>query len=299
MARQIKKHKLGGYKGAEIISADSRQVYKYLDVGTNKVHGNWQSLSGSTAKFYYKNVIHHCMDFVHPRNICTVAEYKTCAKRAIKEIINRGNIPIVVGGTGFYIQAVVDGLVLPNVPPNKKLRAALEKKSAERLFDMLKKLDPERAKHIDAKNPRRLIRAIEICKATGKPIPQLKTQNEFKTLLIGIKKSDIELKKAIEKRSQKQVPGVTKELALLTKMRVPIKRIRELGFEYRLALRHLETKLPNNKLELARMLAKENWRYAKQQMTWFKKNKNIVWISSAKKAESFVKTFLLAKNPLM
>src|SRR3989344_3745655 len=327
------------YNG-EIISADSRQVYKYLNVGTNKVPGKWQKIplhppfikgeiphfsaeggsvlwrrkerSGGILKgFVYKNIPHHCIDFVHPRKIYTVAEYKICAQKAITKIQNRGNIPILVGGTGFYIQAVVDGLMLPNVPPNKKLRAILEKKSTEQLFDMLKKLDPERAKHIDAKNPRRLIRAVEICEATRTRIPQLQAKKEFQTLFIGIKKNYTELKKTIEKRSKKQIPGVLQEITLLKKMHIPVKRIHELGFEYRLGLEYLHTSVmpdltrlvfasakrvrhpvEHQRNELAIMLAKENWRYAKRQMTWFKRDKRITWISTLRNADTLVERFL-------
>ena len=308
----------------EIISADSRQVYKYLDIGTNKVSGKWKHHAKdklhlfAIAKrcnlcvFLYKNIPHHCIDFLHPRNIFTVAEYKECAQKAINEITSHGNVPILAGGTGLYIQAVVDGLLLPEVPPNKKLRAMLEKKTTEQLFGMLQKLDPERVKHIDAKNPRRLIRAIEICKATGKQILPLQAQKEFQTLFIGIKKNDTELVKAIEKRSHAQVPELLKEIRLLLKLKISKKRIRELGFEYRLALEYLRAfvmpdlirhpvrlqgngsriKFGMTKQELADMLSKENWRYAKRQMTWFKRNKQISWITTKKDALDLVRAFL-------
>src|SRR3989338_2827660 len=290
LAREIKKHHLGGYNGAEIISADSRQVYKYLNVGTNKVPGSWQTFGAPTSDsncrrlelriFLYKNIPHHCIDFVHPKHTYTVAEFKTCAKKAIAEIQQRGNIPILVGGTGLYIQTVADGLVFPDVPPNKKLRALLEKKSTKQLFAILKKLDPARAHTIDSKNPRRLIRAIEIVKATGNKVPQLKTQSEFQTLRIGIKKNDAELKKAIEQRSQKQIPGLLREIRLLLKMKIPKKRIREFGFEYVHTLSSIEAK-PLYR-SLASIVAKENWQYAKRQMTWFKRDKRIQWIKTKK-----------------
>src|SRR3989344_990879 len=321
LAHYIKKHKLSGYQGAEIISADSRQVYKYLDIGTNKVSGNRKLLSGSTAKYYiYKHIIHHCIDFVHPRKTYTTAEYQVCAKKAIAEIINRNNIPILVGGTGLYIQAVTDGLVLPEVSPNKKLRALLEKKSTRQLFAVLQKLDPERANNIDSKNPRRLIRAIEILKATRKPIPALNFHTEFETLFIGIKKGDAELKHALAVRSKKQIPGLLREIKLLLDMRISKKRIRELGFEYSLALAYLEARLPSQLKRFVsntfgfgsptsdeicrksdfRMLVdnliRENWQYTKRQMTWFKKNKRIQWVSTQKQALVQIKKFLLKSD---
>lgn len=304
LARKIKKHKLGGYRGAEIISADSRQVYKYLDVGTNKVLGTWTISRRLTSEdnetknlkvFTYKSVSHHCIDFVHPRKIFTVAEYKTCAEKAISEITNRGNMPILVGGTGFYIQAVVDGLVLSEVPPNEKLRELLEKKSTAELYILLQKLDPERAANIDAKNPRRLMRAIEIVKETRVPIPHLQHKNNYHVLLLGMKKTDVELRKAIEKRSKKQILGVLKEIKLLKKLHISEKRIRELGFEYSLALNTISRRTISRRLtsgDLAGKLIKENWRYAKRQMTWFKRDKRIEWITTKKDAERLVCIFL-------
>ncbi len=304
LAREIKRHKLGGYRGAEIISADSRQVYKYLDIGTNKVPGTWSnvSLAAIAAKltycFIYKNIPHHCIDFVHPRKTFTVAEYKKCADKAITEITARGNVPILVGGTGFYIQAVVDNLVLPEMPPNIKLRKELAKKSKEELFAMLKKRDPRRAKQIDAKNPRRLMRALEIIKASGKPVPSnskvlfqntIVYHNDNRVLMIGIKKDPAELRRAIEKRTKKLVPAILKETKRLLALHIPKRRIRELGFEYRLALDYLETGRPSM---LGRMAAKylcnkieiETWRYAKRQITWFKRDKRIHWVKTKEEA---------------
>lgn len=289
----------------EIISADSRQVYKYLDVGTNKVSGRWQYTqhiqhkklhNSAIAKicniyvFVYKNIPHHCIDFVHPRKTFSVAKYKTCAEQAISQIVQRGRIPILVGGTGFYIQVVVDGIMLPEVPPDKKLWKDLENKSTEELYILLQKLDPNRAVGIDAKNPRRLIRAIEIATTLGK-VPIAKKQSPYNVLLIGIKKTDAELKAAIAKRSKKLLTGLLKETKQLLQMKIPKKRIRELGFEYRLALTYLEIGRPSE-LELMHMLAKETWHYAKRQMTWFKRDKRIRWIKTKKDAELVVCAFL-------
>src|SRR3989344_6085432 len=176
----------------EIISADSRQVYRGLDIGTGKVpndfsnyprissnasrittsriRGKFDIIRGKFEKYVYKGVPHYCIDFVSPKKVFTVADFKKCAEAAIKDITNRGKIPILCGGTGFYIDSVLYNLPIPNVPPNQKLRKQLSKKSAEELFKILKKMDPKRAKTIDPHNPRRLIRAIEIVKTTGKPV---------------------------------------------------------------------------------------------------------------------------------
>jgi len=311
LACEITKRKWGGYNGAEIISADSRQVYTYLNEGTNKVPGKWLTIGGfasddlSEAKppivFTYKGIPHHCIDFVHPRKTFTVAEYKKCANKAIAEIIARGNIPILAGGTGFYIQAVIDGIALPEVPPDAKLRKEFEKKTAEELFILLKKLDPRRAAAIDAKNPRRLMRAIEIVKATGKPVPHLVhdfRKSDFRifgnrtseSLMIGIKKDTNTLRHAIEKRTKKLVPTILKETKRLLALRIPKKRIRELGFEYRLALESISGSLTSGDFE--RELIKETWRYAKRQMTWFKRDKRIHWVETYEDALQLVRAKL-------
>ena len=149
------------FKG-EIISADSRQVYKGLDIGSGKI-----------TKSQMKGVKHHLLDIANPKRKFTVAQYQKLALKKIKQIQGKGRLPFLVGGTGFYIQSIVDGIVMPEVKPDWKLRKKLEKKTTQELFLMLKKLDPARAKTIDAKNPHRLIRAIEIVLKTGKPIQTL------------------------------------------------------------------------------------------------------------------------------
>ena len=153
--------KLAKKINGEIISADSRQVYKGLDIGSGKI--TRKEMGG---------IPHYCLDIFSPKKIFTVVDFKKRADKAIEEIFAKNKTPIIVGGTGLYIQAIVDNIVLPEVKPDWKLRKELEKKTTEEMFKMLKNLDPERAKNIDAKNPRRLIRAIEIAKALGK-VPNL------------------------------------------------------------------------------------------------------------------------------
>ncbi|HDO23680.1 MAG TPA: tRNA (adenosine(37)-N6)-dimethylallyltransferase MiaA, partial [bacterium] len=148
--------KLAKKFNGEIISADSRQVYRGMDIGTGKI----------TQK-EMRGIPHHLLDVASPKKVFTVIDFKKRAEKAIKDIIKRGKISIICGGTGFYIQAITGGISIPEVKPNWKLRKQLEKKNAEQLFKMLKKLDPKRSKTIDAKNPRRLIRAIELAQSLG------------------------------------------------------------------------------------------------------------------------------------
>ena len=269
----------------EIISADSRQVYKGLDIGTGKI-----------TKKEMGGIPHYCLEIVSPKKIFTVVDFKKYADKAIEKIFAKNKIPIIVGGTGLYIQAVVDNIVLPEVKPDWKLRKKLERKTTEEMFAILKKLDPERARNIDAQNPRRLIRAIEIAKTLGK-IPNLAVKPpSWEFLQIGLKLPDEILKKNIEKRIKKMLNPPTGGglVAETKKLRNPPvggglswKRIYELGFEYKYPALFLQNKISKDEM-LAKMLI-ENWQYGKRQMTWFKKDKRIKWISKEKQAEKLIK----------
>ncbi|MBM2817415.1 MAG: tRNA dimethylallyltransferase [Parcubacteria group bacterium] len=260
--------KLAKKINGEIVSADSRQVYKGLNIGTGKI-----------TKKEMGGIPHHCLDVVSPKKIFTVVDFKKCTEKAIEKIFAKNKIPIIVGGTGLYIQAIVDNIILPEVKPNWKLRKELEKKTTEEMFKMLKKLDPERARNIDAKNSRRLIRAIEIAKALGK-IPNLAVKPpSWEFLQIGLKLPDEILKKNIEKRINKMLKsGLVAETKKLRKSGLSWKRLYELGFEYKYPALFLQNKISKDEM-LAKMLI-ENWQYAKRQMTWFKRDKRIRWINS-------------------
>src|SRR3989344_5030398 len=145
----------------EIISADSRQLYKGMDIGTGKI-----------TKKEMCGIPHHLLDVVSPKTKFDVARYQKLAHKKIADILKRGKLPIVCGGTGLYIKAIVENPRYPDIPPDWKLRKKLEKLSAEKLFSMLKKLDRARAKTIDNENPHRLISAIEIAKQINNPRTQ-------------------------------------------------------------------------------------------------------------------------------
>ena len=149
----------------------------------------------------------------------------------LEKIFAKNKIPIIVGGTGLYIQAVVDNIILPEVKPNWKLRKELEKKNTEEMFAILKKLDPRRAKNIDAKNPRRLIRAIEIAKMLGK-IPHLEAPlPSYDVLQIGIKLPDEILKKNIGKRVKKMLKeGLVAETNKLRQLGFVVEKNLRIGF---------------------------------------------------------------------
>jgi tRNA dimethylallyltransferase len=268
--------KLAKKFNGEIISADSRQVYKGMDIGTSKI-----------TKKEMQGIPHHLLDIASPQRQFTVAQYQKKALKAIKKIYKKGKIPILCGGTGFYIQAVVDGLVIPKVKPDQKLRKKLEKETTEALFKKLKKLDPRRAKIIDFKNRRRLIRALEIIIKTGKSVPKLKKEPSFKVFYIGIKKPLPELKKAINKRVDRMIKqGLEKEVKELVKKHgwtIVIKNA--IGYSS-------FAKATEDRQEIIDEIKLHTLQFAKRQITWFKRDKRIHWIENYKKAEKLVRRFL-------
>lgn len=250
----------------EIISADSRQVYKGLDIGSGKI-----------TKKEMRGIPHYLLDVASPKKVFTVSQYQELAKKALQDIIMRGKTPIICGGTGFYIDALIYDLKLPEVPPNKKLRQKLDKLTTKKLVDKLEKLDPQKSKIIDKNNRRRLIRALEIILVTGKPVPQLKKNIKYNIVKIGIKKSPDELKELIKKRLFKRLKqGMVNEVKNLYRDGLSWKRLDDLGLEYRYVSRYLRGLV--TKEEMVELILKESHKYAKRQMTWFKRDKNIIWI---------------------
>jgi len=254
--------KLAKKFNGEIVSADSRQVYKEMDIGTGKI-----------AKKEMKGIPHYLLDVTSPKTIFTVVQYRKLALKALKKIFQRGKTPILCGGTGFYIQAVVDGIVIPEVSPNWKLRKKLEKKTVAELYKMLKKLDPQRAKTIEKKNPRRLIRAIEIVTKINGPVPILKKESlPYPVLMIGIKVSKEELKRRITKRVKKMIKmGLEKEAK---KFPVPV-----IGYQ------EWSSTNPQD------LIIQHTLQYAKRQMTWFKRDKRVHWVKNCQETEKLVKEF--------
>jgi len=264
----------------EVVSADSRQVYKGMDIGSGKI-----------TKKEMAGIPHHLLNVASPKSIFTVTHYRKLALGAIKKIQRTGKIPILCGGTGFYIQAVINGIVIPEVKPNWKLRKQLEKKSVAELFAILKKIDPVRAQSIEVKNPRRLIRAIEIVKTTKKPVPELKKQPlPYPILFLGVKKNGLELKKLIAKRTQKRLKaGMVGEVGRLKNSGMSWKRIESFGLEYRAVALFLQKKITRG--QMIENIQKEDWRYAKRQMTWFLRDKRIHWVKNLYQALSFIKHY--------
>lgn len=258
--------KLAKEQNGEVISADSRQVYRGLDLGTGKV--TQEEMDG---------VPHHLLDIADPKEIYTAADFVRDGRAAIADIISRGKLPIIVGGTFFYTDALLGRIVTPEVPPNPLLRAELEKLSAPELFEKLQALDPERAEHIDEHNPRRLERAIEIALALGK-VPQLPTEEIYDARILGIKIDQETLHKNIHTRLLARLDaGMIDEVKRLHEKGLSYERMEDLGLEYRYIARHLKDELSYE--EMVEILETKIRQFAKRQMTWLKRDKSIEWIS--------------------
>ena len=272
--------KLAQKFNGEIISADSRQIYRGMDIGTGKV-----------SKKEQKMAKHWMIDIASPRTDYNVAKFKKEANYAINYVIKKNKLPIICGGTGFWIKAIVDNVNFPEVKPDKELRKILDKKSAKELFKTLRKLDPERATDIDAKNKVRLIRAIEICKAIGK-VPKIIIQNKrYDFLQIGINTPKEELHKKIKKRLKKRFEaGMIEEVKELRRQKLSWKKIQSFGLGYYWIPLYLREKI--SRVDLFEKVLRSERDYAKRQITWFKKDKRIIWLKKYKKIEKEVKSFL-------
>ena len=283
MALFIKKNaaKLG-VSGAEIISADSRQVYKGMDIGSNKI----------TVK-EMRGIPHHLISIANPKTTFSAARYQRLAARIIKKILKNNKIPIICGGTGFYIDSVIYGIKFPKTKPNTALRKKLEKMETEKLFMLLQKKDPTRAISIDRHNRRRLIRALEINFLTGMPVPILKKEPQFETLWLGLTADNHILKNKLSNRLDKRLKkGLLKEVRNLhKKYGLSWKRLESFGLEYKFTAQFLEKKISEK--EMKNKIVDESANYAKRQMTWFKRNSEINWIKDKQKALGLTESFLL------
>lgn len=251
----------------EIISADSRQVYKGLNIGTGKI-----------TEDEMRGIKHYLLDVIDPENKFSVIDFKRLGEKAIEEIKSKGKIPVICGGTGFYIQNLVDDISLPEVKPNEVLRKELDEKSTQDLFEILYKLDPSYADKIDKNNKRKLIRAIEIVKEIGK-VPEVKrVETKYKTIFIGLTLPSDLLKERIINRLNKRIEqGMVEEVMELNKSGLSFERMDELGLEYRYIGKFLQKEMSFD--DMKEKLKTEIWHYSKRQLTWFKKDKRIVWFS--------------------
>ncbi len=248
----------------EIISADSRQVYKGMHVISRAEAGHMVGIANPTKQY-------------------SAGEYQKAAAKIITQLHSKQVLPIVVGGTGFYADALLRG-PLPQVEPNTKLRLVLNKKSPKQLLAQLVKLDPASAKRVDPNNKVRLVRAIEIAKALGK-VPEVNTETAYNVLWLGLGQSK-NLDAGVEERLKRGMVAEAKKL----RKNLSKKRYGELGFEFDLLAQYLDKKI--SKQELVALIANGERIYAKRQMRWFKRTSDIHWIKNKTEALRLSKAFL-------
>jgi len=258
----------------EIISSDSMQIYKYMDIGTAKPTTEER-----------QGIPHHLLDFVEPNQRYSVAEFKKDAETAIEEIISRGKTPIVVGGTGLYVDSLIYGIEYQDIQLDEKYRQELEERAEreglENLYEEAQKIDPQAMEKISQNDRKRIIRVLEIYKATGKN----KTEQEIESRKKGVKYDykvfainwDREL---LYERINKRV-DIMIEQGLIQEVQELLKKYTEFptamqGLGYKEVVEYLQGTVTRE--EMIEKIKMETRRYAKRQITWFKKNKQTIWI---------------------
>ena len=243
----------------EIISADSRQIYKGLDIGTGKItHDEMQG------------VPHHMIDIIDIDQSFSVAEYQRVALPILEDIIARGKTPIICGGTGQYIDALIYSNTFPQIPPNELLRKELELISTEELYGQLEEQDKNRAITIDKHNRVRLVRALEIIDATGKVPIQPEPTLRHPTNVYLLTPSKELLLQRIEKRLEKRLKGgMLEEGKELLLRNLSDSKLASLGLEYIWMNTYLTGQCTYE--DMRSSLVTKSWQYAKRQMTWNKK----------------------------
>jgi len=284
--------KLAREFNGEIISADSRQVYKGMDIGTGKDLDE------------YGDVPYHLIDVVKPNTKFNLAKYQKLAFISIEDILNRGKLPIIAGGTGLYSQAVVDGYNLSKAKPDKKLREKLEKLDVEKLFEKLEKINSKFANKLhesDKKNKRRLIRYVEVVdsRLRGNDAGEKCENPDYEFLLIGLTWTRKVLLERIYKRliERLEKEGMIDEIKNLHKQGVSWKRFESFGLEYKYISLYLRKKLTYNEMVEKTNIAIRQ--FAKKQMNWYrrweKQGAKIYWVKKTAGNKNFcflVKKFL-------
>ncbi len=275
------------YNG-EIISADSRQVYRGMDIGSGK----------DLDEFNYNNkkIKYHLIDIIDPMENFHIAKYQKLAYKAIDSVLKKDKLPIIVGGSGLYLQAVIDNYKLGNISTNIKRRNELEKLPIEDLFNRIKILKKDFANNLnnsEKNNPRRLARYLEILEG-GEDINK-KGKKLYDFLLIGIDFPDKILRSRIEYRLLKRFEeGMVAEVKALIDNGVSEERLKSFGLEYRYITEYLEGKFDYE--EMVEKLGIAIYRFAKRQKTWFKRlekqGHKIYWVKDDKEAKKLIDKYI-------
>lgn len=270
-----------------VISADSRQVYKGMDIGTGKEDKKNSSVQVEKSKWVVNNIDVYGYDVISPGDDFSVSQYeKTVVNKFLPKIIKNGELPFLVGGTGFYVKAIIDGIDTIDIAPNQALREKLEnelqKSGVEVIYQELVKVNPEKAKEIDKNNPRRIVRAIEIEIAYQSGYKPKSREISFHPLFIGINWKREKLYERIDSRVDWMIEnGLIKE----------IKKLLQKGCNWETpamnSIGYIEFKpYFDNKADIEECVQKLKWNthsYARRQLIWFNKNKRIQWFDRGEK----------------
>lgn len=251
----------------EVISADSRQVYRGMDIGSAKV-----------TKEEMQGVPHHLLDVADPKETYNASDFKRDAQIAIEDILSRGKLPIICGGTFFYVDTLLGRVSLPEVEPDEELRTELEEKSATELLKILTELDPNRASTVEAENPRRLIRAIEVAKKLGYVPEPKETESPYNTFTIGLTVNMENHADTLRKRLLERLNiGMIEEVKSLLANGVTHERLEKFGLEYRYASRYLRGEVDFE--TMVNEIVVKSRQFAKRQLTWLKRDQTIHWFT--------------------
>ena len=256
---------------AEIVSADSRQVYRYVDIGTAKPSPEERAL-----------VPHHLIDVVDPDEDFSLALYQEMAYRVVEDINRRGRLALLVGGSGLYVQAVIRGLRIPSAAPDPELRRSLEEKAAGEgymaLYKELEQVDADAARKIDPRNARRVIRALEVCYITGLPFSQLqRSEPRFQTFVIGLTTAREDLYRRIDDRVDSMIErGLVQEVQALLERGYSLDLPSLSGLGYKQIGHHLQGEIELD--TVVQRIKYETHRFARHQYAWFRpRDERIHW----------------------
>ncbi|MEA2701328.1 MAG: tRNA dimethylallyltransferase [Candidatus Parcubacteria bacterium] len=255
--KSVKAIELALERGGEVISVDSRQVYRTLDIGTEKLSSKEM-----------RNVPHYLIDIREPEESYSAGEFLNDATRLIEEISSRGKLPILAGGTHFYFDALLNGIPQSGTP-NPQLRAELQKLSVEELFARLQALDPRRAERIDAQNPRRLVRALELIGEFGMVPERPENESRYDVEWVVIDPPREELRTRIDSRLKNAFERGLMDEVSIVRERVGDARLNEFGLEYRVVGECLREE--REEASLLPVLSAKLWHFAKHQKSWLKR----------------------------
>ena len=264
----------------ELVSADSRQIYIEMDIGTGKLPSG-EKIEKHRDYWLVKGIPIHLYDVITPDKTFSVAEYQQLAYKAINGIHTRKRLPILVGGTGLYVRAVVEGLKIPKAPPDERLRRGLENKPLSTLVAELEKVDPTTAAKVDKANPRRIIRALEVYHQTGQPLSKLKGEYkvDYDSLKIGLSSNRDYLYARADSRVDEWLKiGFIQEVEdLIKKGYKDSQALTSLG--YRQTAMFLQGQISLE--EAVRRIKFEHHAYIRRQITWFRKESGVFWFDIA------------------